>query len=161
MNPNQSILRPRHVAVLVGGTAAVSWYFAKRGQQYYEDIESQRGALPAPPVRHIKSMRSVATHRALPLLPRLIERGRCRGGVLTLPTWNPPSRAEQLRALQTGDFDVLVVGGGATGSGSINAFPICPAPHASGSPDLLLPTHGRRRDGLRAARTEGRHGGAR
>jgi hypothetical protein len=33
------------------------------------------------------------------------------------PTWTPPSRAAQISALESEYFDVLVVGGGATGSG--------------------------------------------
>jgi len=38
--------------------------------------------------------------------------------VVVVPTWTPPSRAQQLERLEGGEvFDVLVVGGGATGSG--------------------------------------------
>lgn len=33
------------------------------------------------------------------------------------PTWTPPTRTAQLSSLETEVFDVLVVGGGATGSG--------------------------------------------
>jgi hypothetical protein len=39
------------------------------------------------------------------------------GHSIVLPSWTPPSREASLARLQSEVFDVLVIGGGATGSG--------------------------------------------
>ncbi len=41
---------------------------------------------------------------------------KCEDGSSVLP-WLPPTREEQKKRLKTEVFDVLVIGGGATGSG--------------------------------------------
>uniref|UniRef100_A0AAV1TQ03 Glycerol-3-phosphate dehydrogenase n=1 Tax=Peronospora matthiolae TaxID=2874970 RepID=A0AAV1TQ03_9STRA len=48
--------------------------------------------------------------------PRLVAPITCEDGTTVVP-YETPSRAEQLKRLQTEQFDVLIIGGGATGSG--------------------------------------------
>uniref|UniRef100_M4C1M0 Glycerol-3-phosphate dehydrogenase n=1 Tax=Hyaloperonospora arabidopsidis (strain Emoy2) TaxID=559515 RepID=M4C1M0_HYAAE len=48
--------------------------------------------------------------------PRLVAPIKCEDGTTIVP-YETPSRAEQLKRLQTEQFDVLIIGGGATGSG--------------------------------------------
>ena len=50
-------------------------------------------------------------------------------GNVTVPTWAPESRAQTLEQLEKDEFDVLVIGGGATGCGVAMdcVSPLCPA----------------------------------